>query len=55
MSFMRGSKEQQKPLFAFSARLFETGVLDHVTVDTDVVTIAADLRTLEMRPSPTCQ
>jgi len=55
MSFMRGGKEQQKPLFAFSARLFESGVLDHVTVDTDVVTVAADLRTLEMRPTPTCQ
>ena len=55
MSFTRGGKEQQKPLFAFSARLFESGVLDHVTVDADVVTVAADLRVLEMRPSPSCQ
>jgi len=51
----RDSKEQQKPLFAFSARLFESGVLDHVTVDADVVAVAADLRALEMRPSPSCQ
>ena len=55
MRFTRGAKEQQKPLFAFSARLFESGVLDHVTVDADVVTVTADLRSLEMRPPPSCQ
>ncbi len=54
MSFTRSAKEQ-KPLFSFSARLFESGVLDHVTVDADVVTVTADLRVLEMRPSPSCQ
>jgi hypothetical protein len=55
MSFTRGAKEHQKPIFSFSARLYETGVLDHVTVDADVVTITADLGSLEMRPSPTCR
>jgi hypothetical protein len=55
MSFTRGANAQQKPLFAFSARVYETGVLDHVTVDADVVTIAADLGALEMRPSPSCR
>jgi EipB-like len=55
LSFTRDAKDQHKPLFVFSARLYETGVLDHVTVDADVVTITADLGTLEMRPSPTCR
>ena len=55
MSFTRSGKERHKPLFAFSARLFESGVLDHVTVDADVVTITADLQALEMRPRPTCR
>jgi len=55
MSFTRGTKEQQKPLFAFSARLYETGVFDHVTVDADVVTVTADLGALEMRAAPSCQ
>jgi len=54
MSFTKGVDEQQKPLFAFSARLFESGVLDHVTVNSDVVTLSADLQSLEMRPLPRC-
>jgi hypothetical protein len=55
MSFTKGVDEQQKPLFAFSARLFESGVLDHVTVNADVVTVSADLQALEMRPLPRCR
>jgi len=55
MSFTRGAREQQKPLFAFKARLFESGVLDRVTVDTDVVTLTADLKALEIHPSPSCR
>lgn len=55
MSFTKSVDEAQKPLFAFSARLFESGVLDHVTVNADVVTLAADLQTLEMRPLPRCR
>jgi EipB-like len=55
MSFMRAAREQQKPLFAFSAQLFESGVLDHVTVNADMVTVTADLLTLEMRPTPSCR
>ena len=55
MSFTKGATEQQKPLFSFSARLFESGVLDHVTVNADVVTVSADLQALEMRPLPRCR
>ena len=53
MSFMRGGKD--KPLFALKARLFDSGVLDRVTVDADMVTVAADLKALEMHPSPSCR
>jgi len=55
MSFTRGSEEQQKPLFSFRARLFESGVLDNVTVEAEVVTVTADLQVLEMHPSPSCR
>jgi len=55
MGFTRGSKEQHKPIFSFSARLYETGVLDHVTVDAEVVTVTADLGSLEMRQTPSCR
>jgi len=53
MNFMHGGKD--KPLFALKARLFESGVLDRVTVDADMVTVTADLKALEMHPTPSCQ
>jgi len=53
MSFTQSDKN--KSLFSLKARLFESGVLDRVTVDADVVTVAADLKTLKMYPSPSCQ
>ncbi len=34
--------------------VFENGVLDRLTVDTGLVTVTADLQTLEMRPAPNC-
>ena len=52
MSFKRG---KDKPLFSLTARLYESGVLDRVTVDADMVTVAADLKTLEMHPPPSCR
>jgi hypothetical protein len=54
MIFTRGREQQQKPLFTLSARVFESGVLDHLTVETDMVTVTADLQALEMRKPPTC-
>ena len=53
MSFERGAKD--KPVFSLTARLFDSGVLDRVTVDADVVMVAADLKALEMHPSPNCR
>ena len=53
MKFMRGGKD--KPVFSMTARLYDSGVLDRVTVDAEVVTVAADLKTLEMHAPPNCR
>ena len=54
MIFRRNGPAEQKPLFSMSAKLFESGVLDRVTVDAGVVTLAADLQALEMHKEPAC-
>jgi envelope integrity protein B len=54
MTFTRGRDQQQQPLFTLKAKLFDTGVLDHLTVDTGLVTVTADLTALEMRKPPAC-
>jgi len=54
MTFTRGRRQDQKPLFSVSAQVFESGVLDRLTVDTGLVTVAADLQKLEMHKAPTC-
>ncbi len=54
MSFTRGRSQQQEPLFTVSALVFENGVLDRLTVETGLVTVTADLQSLEMRPFPSC-
>jgi len=37
-----------------TAQVFENGVLDRLTVETGLVTVTADLISLEMHPAPTC-
>jgi hypothetical protein len=54
MSFTRGRRQDQRPLFTVGALVFENGVLDRLTVDTGLVTVTADLLALEMRPVPNC-
>jgi EipB-like len=54
MSFTRGRRQDQRPLFTVSALVFENGVLDRLTVDTGLVTVTADLQALEMKPIPNC-
>jgi hypothetical protein len=54
MSFTRGGDQQQRPLFTLKTQLFDSGVLDRLTVETGMVTIAADLTALEMRKPPSC-
>jgi hypothetical protein len=54
MTFTRGRDQQQRPLFTLKAHLFDSGVLDRLTIDTGLVIVTADLSALEMRKPPTC-
>ena len=54
MTFTRGRQQDTRPLFSVGALVFDNGVLDRLTVDTGLVTVTADLQTLEMRPLPNC-
>ncbi len=54
MSFTRGRQQAQRPMFSVTAQIFENGVLDRLTVETGLVTVTADLQSLEMRPVPNC-
>lgn len=54
MTFTRGRQQDTRPLFSVGALVFENGVLDRLTVDTGLVTVTADLQSLEMRPAPNC-
>jgi hypothetical protein len=54
MTFTRGRRQDQRPLFSVGALVFDNGVLDRLTVETGLVTVTADLLALEMRPAPTC-
>jgi hypothetical protein len=54
MNFTRGRQQTQRPLFSVTAQVFENGVLDRLTVETGLVTVTADLQSLEMRPTPNC-
>ena len=53
MTFGRARRDE-RPLFTVSALVFESGVLDRLTIDTGLVTLAADLQAVELRPQPTC-
>jgi hypothetical protein len=54
MSFTRGRDQQQRPMFTLKTELFDSGILDRLTVDTGLVTVTADLTALEMRKPPAC-
>ena len=54
MTFTRGRQQQERPLFSVNALVFETGVLDRLSVDTGLVNDTADLRKLEMHKAPVC-
>jgi hypothetical protein len=54
MTFTRGRDQQQGPLFTLKTQLFDSGILDRLTIDTGLVTVTADLTTLEMRRPPSC-
>ena len=43
-----------KRLFTLTAQLYETGVVDRLTIDAGVAVVAADLRSLRMHEIPAC-
>jgi EipB-like len=54
MTFTRDLQLGQKPLFSVSAKVFNSGVLDRLTIDVGIVTVTADLKALEMHKAPAC-
>lgn len=54
MSFTHGRNPEPKPLFTIKAQVFETGILDRLTVEAPMATVTADLQALEIRKPPTC-
>jgi hypothetical protein len=54
MTFTRGRQQDQRALFMVNALVFDSGVLDRLTVDTGLVVVTADLQSLEMRKPPSC-
>ena len=54
MTFTRGRQQDQRPLFTVSALVFDNGVLDRLTVETGLLSVTADLQSLEMRTPPVC-
>ena len=54
MNFTRGRQQDQKPLFSVSALVFDNGVLDRLTVETGLLSVTADLASLEMHKVPVC-
>lgn len=54
MNFSRGRNQDQKPLFSVSALVFDNGVLDRLTVETGLLSVTADLASLEMHKAPVC-
>jgi EipB-like len=54
MTFTRGRRQDQRPLFTVSALVFDNGVLDRLTVETGLLSVTADLQALEMRTAPVC-
>lgn len=54
LTFTRGRLQQQNPLFTVTGLVYETGVLDRLTVNTGLVSVTADLQSLDMRKTPDC-
>lgn len=54
MTFTRGRQQQQNPLFTVTGLVWETGILDRLTVNTGLVSVTADLQALDIRKTPHC-
>jgi hypothetical protein len=53
LSFARRS-DPEKSLFTLTAQLYESGVIDRLTVDAHVAIVTADLQSLQMHDVPAC-
>ena len=54
LTFTRGRQQQQNPLFTVTTLIWETGILDRLTVNTGMVAVTADLQALDIRKTPHC-
>jgi hypothetical protein len=54
LAFTKRGQSPEKPLFTMTAQLYETGVVDRLTIDAHVAIVTADLQTLQMHDVPTC-
>lgn len=54
MTVSRPGQPEAKPLLSLQGRIFENGILDRLTIDAGVFTVAAYLQDLQMREAPTC-
>ncbi|WP_395713194.1 EipB family protein [Reyranella sp.] len=54
LSFTRARQQDQRPLFTVQALVYDNGVVDRLTVETGLVSVTADLQSLDMRPAPVC-
>ncbi len=54
MNFSRGRNQDTKPIFSVTAVVYDNGVLDRLTVETGLLSVTADLASLEMRKAPVC-
>jgi hypothetical protein len=54
MAFTRLGQETAGPLFTMRAKVYNSGVLDRLTVDAGIVSVMADLQVLQMHESPSC-
>ncbi|MBS0224657.1 MAG: DUF1849 family protein [Proteobacteria bacterium] len=54
MTFTRGREQDQNPLFSVSAKVYDNGVLDRLTINTGLFKVGADLQKLEMHKAPAC-
>jgi hypothetical protein len=54
LSFSKRGASPQKPLFNLTAQLFESGIVDRLTVDAHVAIVTADLQSVQMHDVPAC-
>jgi hypothetical protein len=54
MAFTRLGQDTKDPLFSMHAKIYNSGVLDRMTVDAGIVSVMADLQTLDMHDVPAC-